>query len=304
MNLLLRHGGSTAERRVEWVAGELSLPTGLSLRTELSARGLQHAVEHGYLHERTDGAIPSILFGCDEEGRHGNFHPASYRGICATPAWGKRLEKVHTGYRRARVRANWAWKELDCSCSSDALLMNVFCYPGLMDVPAVRALLGSTASELPEFGVKPHTQFLNGRSDNTEIDMRVGDLLVEAKLTESDFQVADTRLVQRYRDLENVFETAELPLRNGKHVGYQLIRGILAAHATEGSFCVFCDARRPDLSECWYRVMRAVRLYDLRCRLKLLTWQEVAAVVPRDLQEFLAVKYGIVPQPWFSQMKS
>jgi len=37
-----------------------------------------------------------------------------------------------------------------------------------------------------------------------------------------------------------------------------------------------------------------VRLYDLRCRLKLLTWQELAGVVPGDLQEFLALKYGIV----------
>jgi hypothetical protein len=173
--------------------------------------------------------------------------------------------------------------------------MNIFCYPGVMDVRGVRALLGSGAADSPEFGVKPRTPFGNGGKDNTEIDMRVGDLLVEAKLTESDFQVADGRLVRRYRDLDGVFETAELPLRNGKHVGYQLIRGILAAHAAGGSFCVFCDARRPDLSECWYRVMRAVRLYDLRCRLKLLTWQELAGAVPGELQGFLSAKYGIVP---------
>ncbi len=271
------------------------LPVGLRLRTELSARSLQHALRHGYLHERTDGAIPSILFGGDEQGRHGNFHPASYRSIRATPDWSRRLEKVHTGYRRVRVRANWEWKELDCSSSSDALLMNIFCYPALTVAPAVRALLGSAASELPEFGIKPRTPFSNGRKDNTEVDMRLGDLLVEAKLTESDFQVADSRLVRRYRDLEAVFETSELPLRSGKHIGYQLIRGVLAAYAAGGSFCVFCDARRPDLAECWYRVMRAVRLYDLRCRLKLLTWQELAKAVPCDLQEFLALKYGIVP---------
>ncbi len=33
------------------------LPTGLGLRTELSARSLQHALRHGYLHERTDGTV-------------------------------------------------------------------------------------------------------------------------------------------------------------------------------------------------------------------------------------------------------
>ena len=282
------------DRSLELIVTDCPLPTGLRLRTELSARSLRHALKHGYLHERTDGTIPSILFGCDEEGRHGNFHPASYRSIGETPAWARRLGKVHTAYRRARVRANWAWKELDCSSSSDALLMNVFCYPDLMGVPAVRALLGSDGADVPEFGVRPRTPFSNGGKDNTEVDMRLGGLYVEAKLTESDFQIADARLVRRYRDLETVFEMGELPLRNRKHVGYQLIRGILAAYAAEGSFCVFCDARRPDLSECWYRVMRAVRLYDLRCRLKLLTWQELAGVVPGDLQEFLALKYGIV----------
>ncbi len=268
----------------------------VSLRTELSIRSLRYANRHGYLHERTDGAIPSILFGCDGEGRHGNFYAASYEQIRQVPAWAKRLEKVHTAYRRARGRANWCWKELDCSNSSDALLMNMFCTPGVTDGVAVRALLGHEGGELPEFGVKPRTPLLNGRYDCTEIDMRLGDLLVEAKLTESDFQVADQRLVLRYRDLEEVFDVDELPLRKGKYMGYQLIRGALAAYASGASFCVFCDARRPDLAEAWYGILRAVRRSDLRCRLKLLTWQELAGVVPAELQGFLGVKYGIEPE--------
>ena len=173
--------------------------------------------------------------------------------------------------------------------------MNFFCYPALTVGPAIRALLGNDRLEVPEFGFKPRTPLANGRCDNTEIDMRLGDLLVEAKLTESDFQLADPRLLHRYRDIEAVFDTSDLPLRRGKHAGYQLIRGALAAYASNGNFCVVCDARRPDLAECWYGVMRAVRLVDLRCRLQLLTWQELANAVPLDLQEFLASKYGIVP---------
>jgi hypothetical protein len=263
---------------------------------ELSVRSLKYVARHGYLHERTDGVIPSILFGCDEEGRHGNFHAASYERIRGVPAWAKRLEKVHTGYRRARVRANWCWKELDCSNSSDALLMNIFCYPGLTGGKAMRALLGNDSSELPEFGVKPRTPLSNGRYDCTEIDMRLGSLLVEAKLTESNFQVADTRLVRRYRDIEEVFDVDELPVRKGRYVGYQLIRGALAAYASGGSFCVFCDARRPDLAEAWYAILRAVRRSELRCRLKLLTWQELSGAVPAELQEFLEAKYGIAPE--------
>ena len=84
-------------------------------------------------------------------------------------------------------------------------------------------------------------------------------------------------------------------MRNDRYSGYQLIRGTLAAYATDCSFCVFCDARRPDLVEAWYGIMSAVCLFELRCRLKLLTWQELAIFLPEDLRQFLATKYGIFP---------
>jgi hypothetical protein len=272
------------------------VPTGIRLRTELSLRSLKHAEVNGYLHERTDGVIPSILFGRDEEGRHGNFHPCSYRNICEHEEWAKRLNKCHTAFRRVRVRANWEWKELDCSNSSDALLMNVFCYPTVAASTSVSAVFGSRSSDQPEFGFKPRTPLSNGRHDHTEIDMKLGALLIEAKLTESDFQLAAPHLVFRYKDFEEVFYIADLAMKKGKYVGYQLIRGVLAAHSSGGSFCVLCDARRPDLMEGWFRVIQAVRLSDLRCRLKLLTWQELAIALPEGLQDFLELKYGIIPR--------
>ncbi len=173
--------------------------------------------------------------------------------------------------------------------------MNIFCHPGVMESVEVRATLGIEPNAVPEFGYKPRIPLLGNKRDNTEIDMRLGHLLVEAKLTESDFQSAKVGLIFRYRDLETVFHIEELPSMNGRHSSYQLIRGTLAAHATEGTFCVFCDVRRPDLVECWYRVMKAVRQSELRCRLKLLTWQELAVVLPKDLQQFMAGKYGILP---------
>ena len=124
-------------------------------------------------------------------------------------------------------------------------------------------------------------------------DIALGDLMVEAKLTETGFQTTSARMIERYRDLEEVFDSGEL-MRSGEAVQcYQLVRGVLAAHATGGSFCVFCDARRPDLIENWYSVMRAVRSCVLRCRLRLLTWQEMTASLPGPLQKFLAAKYGI-----------
>jgi hypothetical protein len=54
------------------------------------------------------------------------------------------------------------------------------------------------------------------------------------------------------------------------------------------------DERRPDLREAWFGVMAAVKSAELRMRLKVLTWQELAAMLPEGLQEFLDRKYGIV----------
>ena len=105
---------------------------GVGLRTELSLRGMRFAAAHGLIYERTDGAVPSVIFAHGEDGRHGNFHPAAYEAICSRPEWKRRLGKVHTAHKRVRARADWQWMELDCANSSDALLMNVFCHPGVV----------------------------------------------------------------------------------------------------------------------------------------------------------------------------
>ncbi len=263
------------------------------LRRELSVRGQQLAAMNRSVHETTAADVPSIIFGCNETRQHGNFYPASYRNICAHREWARRLAKVHTGSRRASPRAGWRWRELDCANSSDALLMNIFCCRRTVRNPALSSMLGVPSGLMPQFGFRPAIPLRSGRSDRTEIDMKLGDLMVEAKLTETDFQTAPLRMIERYRDLAEVFDQAELMMSGDVVRGYQLIRGVLAAHTTGGSFCVLCDARRPDLIENWYSVIRAVRSCVLRCRLQLMTWQELAAVLPRSLQKFLAVKYGI-----------
>ena len=173
--------------------------------------------------------------------------------------------------------------------------MNIFCCARALSNPALHSMLGVPSGLVPQFGFRPGIPLRSGRTDRTEIDMKLGDLMVEAKLTETDFQTAPARMIERYRDVEDVFDTGDLIMSGDTVRGYQLIRGVLAAHATGGSFCVLCDARRPDLIENWYPIMRAVRNCVLRCRLQLLTWQELAAVLPKSLQKFLAVKYGITP---------
>jgi len=183
--------------------------------------------------------------------------------------------------------------ELDCSNSSDALLMNIFCYRRAVTNNTLSAMLGIASGLRPEFGFRPGIPLRNGKTDRTEIDMKLGDLLVEAKLTEGDFQTAPLRLLERYRDFDEVFHAADLTWSGEAVASYQLIRGVLAAFSTGGSYCVFCDARRPDMIEKWHSVMRAVKSYTLRCRLHVLTWQELTTSLPKSLRSFLKTKYGI-----------
>ena len=64
---------------------ELFAYSAAMLRRELSARGHAWALAEQRMHELSPGSSPVVMFGCDEAGRHGNFHAASYERICATP---------------------------------------------------------------------------------------------------------------------------------------------------------------------------------------------------------------------------
>ena len=49
-----------------------------------------------------------------------------------------------------------------------------------------------------------------------------------------------------------------------------------------------------DLQEAWAEVGKAMMSTDLKERCRLITWQQVAALLPPELQTSLAGKYGIV----------
>ena len=263
------------------------------LRLELSERARKYARQNKLPFEESYGSSPVVVFpGCGEN--HGNFFPPSYAAILANAAWKKRLAKVHTS--DSLPRADRRWCELDSSCSSDALLMNIFCAPDLFADGGINHLLGTEATN-PEFGFKARVPLKEGKFDRTEVDMRLGNLLVEAKLTEADFQTKSKAFVDRYCDFEKVFRRRDLPQSKTAYACYQLIRNVLAAYALECSFCVMLDAHRPDLIEQWYAVMRCVKDADLSVRCKVLTWQELSEALPEPLREFLAEKYGIRPGP-------
>lgn len=308
------------------------------LRHELMARNRVYCA--GRAHVESYGGAPVIVY-APEGDRHGNFYDPAYTAMLARPQWMRRFDKIHAQAARCLPKPLFdparRWRELDSSMSSDALLMNVFCTPGVAQSAALRNALGVDANAPPEFGWKARAPLSSGRFDRTEVDMRWGSLLVEAKLTESDFQTREARILEAYRDFDAVFDRNLLPrveiatarareatefpenisqefesvLGDSDHrqpleapppppceqgyASYQLIRNVLAAHATECSFCVIHDERRPDLREQWFSVMAAVKSAAMRVRLKVLTWQELAALLPQGLQAFLDVKYGIVP---------
>jgi hypothetical protein len=307
------------------------------LRHELVARNRLYS--RGRAHVESYGSSPVIVY-APEADRHGNFFDAAYTAILDRPDWMRRFDKVHAQAARSLPKPlldpSRRWRELDSSMSSDALLMNIFCTPGVAESDAVLNALGVETGSDPIFGWKARVPLANCRFDRTEVDMRFGSLLVEAKLTEVGFQTRAAAIVEAYRNFDAVFDrdllprveivnsrwmhTSEFPENDSQefesviadpetfshidstfrppgepgYASYQLIRSVLAAYASDCSFCVFHDERRPDLREEWFNVMAAVKSASLRVRLKILTWQELAALLPAELQEFLDVKYGIV----------
>jgi hypothetical protein len=268
-----------------------------ALRREIVARNHRLVKQHGLLSVCSYGTDEVVVYSATEDGvSHGNFFAPSYAAILAAPEWRERLAKAHTGRKHLPRHESGRWGELDSCTSSDALLMNIFCHPQTLAEGKLHRLIGVDPRAKPEFGVRATAPLKSGHRDRTEVDMRLGDLLVEAKLTEDDFQSCRPTLVERYADFDEVFEASRLPMHDRGYISYQLLRSVLAANATKERFCVIADARRPDLREQWFSVMQCIRNYEVRMRCQMLSWQEIAATLPEALQNWLSEKFGIFAQ--------
>jgi len=263
------------------------------LRRTLNEAARVHAEATGapYYHSLNENE-PTILFEPYDNGnRHGNFHPESYAAILENPEWRKCLDREHPYPEALPHDRRHKARELDSAASSAALLMTIFCFPGILDTEVV-GLLDCGEPKVPQFEYLPRVPLSNGDTDWTHIDMKIGSLLCEAKLTEPDFTTVPAAKVERYAHLFDVFERRLLPRSSrGDYRFYQLIRNVLAAYHSGDSFLLICDARRPDLLHDWWEIARAIRIPSLRASCMFLTWQEILAASDANLRPFLQAKY-------------
>jgi len=266
-----------------------------SLRNGISQKAKEYAERNNIPYYLSLGQSPTVMFEPYEGGLlHGNFLPASYKAILDNPLWSLRLKKPHQQAKAVPMEKRAQANELDSSNSSDALLMNIFCNPEAVKCSALAKLFGRERLLLPEFGIPGQVPLDNGGTDATEIDMRMGNVRVEAKLTEADFTSKPKAHVERYWDFGKVFEVSALPQDEKDYLNYQLIRNVLAAFAHNGEFFLICDARRPDLLRSWWCVMQSIKPMDLRSRCQFLLWQEIAVALPEGPRKFMEEKYGTI----------
>jgi hypothetical protein len=189
-----------------------------ALRHELSLRNATYAQARGLSHAESRGGTPVVVYRRSvAQAKHGNFLDASYQAILGDPKWKCRLDKVHS-QAASLPQSDEGWKELDSSTSSDALLMNIFCYPGVTQSRTVALKLGFEVGEVPEFGFPARVPLEGERVDRPEVDMKFRTLLAESKLTETDYKVQRAAVVESYKDLRRVFDQDSLPRLNGQYI--------------------------------------------------------------------------------------
>lgn len=248
------------------------------LKQTLIAQGIQYAKNQGINFSTHKSAI---IFDKVSD----SFHPKSFHNISENQVWAERLTKRHTNVDKVY--------EMQSSNSSDALLMNIFCYPDIHKWRGVSQLLGVDEIKDIKFGYKPGV-YLEVGSDSTEVDLVINDRIhCEAKLTEESFTRKSHEVVNTYVNLNTVFDIDKLEKTTSEYFHYQLIRNFIAAYERKRAFYLLCDLRRADLIKAYIRVLLCLKDPDFQLQCKLITWQELAASCGQDLRSFLENKYAL-----------
>ena len=212
-----------------------------------------------------------------------NFNSEAYNNIQTRPNWINRTQKVHTHFNDGTL-------EMQSSNSSDALLMNIFAHPMIQSWKGPIQLLDINSEDDIEFGWNPLFDNENPKF-RTEIDMKIGSHIFEAKLTEPSFPGKEIDVVQEYEDFDIIFNQDHLLLPNGCIDNYQLIRNILTAYKYDYTFTAIIDETRVDMMRDITNTTRAIKLDTVKKRISFLTWQEIVEVCGNALRDFLQRKY-------------
>lgn len=263
------------------------------IRSQLAAKAEGWALINGIPYYKSLGRRPVILFeGLQNSAGPGNFHALSWREIQNNADWADRLRKPHQRKRALPDARRSTAFEMDSCNSSDALLMNIFCFPGLVEQFAASVSI-PLGNDKPLFGVQPGVPLTSGRTDTTEVDMVINSNFFEAKLTEQSFTKCTEKKLFTYKDVSAVFDLDRIPFNGSHFTTYQLLRNILAAYHHNSYFTVLIDDRRPDLNIDFENTKSAIIVPELSQRVSLITWQQISNLSPTTLQIFLAEKYGI-----------
>lgn len=225
-----------------------------------------------------------------------SFHPKSWKKINDNANYKSRLFKVHPNSKTKIPKVY----EMQSSNSSDALAMNIFCFPDFVKWGGIRKLLKIQESSTIDFGFKPKVKKrIKGISkrDSSEVDIFINNSIIcECKLTEAGFTHKEKNKVQKYVSFEKVFHTGKLIQNDKNYFNYQLIRNILAAEQHGCRFILLCDMRRPDLTKSFYQTIRCIKdeYLELRSNCEIIYWQDIAHVVGKELRIFLKEKYSII----------
>lgn len=209
-----------------------------------------------------------------------SFHPDTYRNIINNKNYVERIKKIHPKVPSIL--------EMQSSNSSDALLMNFFAHPKIKEWKGVRDLVSISSSDDIEFGWNPVHE--NENNYKTEIDIRIGNSIIEAKLTEEDFKSKKLNVVLRYLDVEKIVDLQVLT-KNDIVSNYQLIRNLITARKYGYKFTLLIDASRIDLLREFYKVKGAIIDKSFAANFNFITWQEMTNCVGDDLKNYITEKY-------------
>lgn len=224
-----------------------------------------------------------------------NFHPKSWDVIKNNIEYLNRTKKNHSHFKGVLP----VIYEMQSSNSSDALAMNIFCYPNFESWKGAGNILKLDKIPKIDFGFK--AKVIKGgydypEPDFTEVDIYFKDEIIgECKLTEEGFTSKEKSEVEYYAAFKEVFHTHKLHQSISEYSNYQLIRNILAAKQHKCRFILFCDIRRPDLAKSFFQTVCCIKdeYLELRTKCEIIYWQDLAQVIGKDLQDFLKEKYGI-----------